>query len=300
MGENGSALAISLTQWVMVGLMVLYLQFRPVEKPETWPRICPAVLSEVLRPQPMFEFISLSLGGVLVLSEWWMWETVCFIVGTFGVVPLVVHSIAYNLVPLLFMPALGVQIGLTVRMGHIIAYDSVKAKRLATWSMIFTMTFGAILSIFLYIFRIKVASLFTNDTDVIEGCKEIWGKLCWYTFILHVFGINSAILRSLGMQWRMAIIVFGFLWLGVLPTILYFSIHRGGGLESVWTILPISYTILQMILALSYLIADWEAIGRDIHDQTHGDKSAKVSLTSDESEHILSSSDDDDYSTQDI
>ena len=259
MGENGSALAISMTQWVMVGLLFLYVRFRPVEKPETYPRLSRADISKALTPQPLFDFISLSLGGVVSLSEWWLWETVCFIVGTFGVVPLVVHSIAYNLVPLLFMPTLGIQIGLTVRMGHIIAYDSTKAKLLAMWCMFFTVAFGAILSTFLYVFRVEIAMMFTDDVEVVDECNKIWGKLSCYVFVLHIFGINSAILRVLGLQWRMAMIIFCFLWFIVLPAIIYFAKHKGGGLEAVWTILPIFYIIMQVLLAQSYLTADWEA-----------------------------------------
>jgi len=289
MGENGSALAISTTQWVMVGLLFLYLRFKPMEKTETWPGLSRDTVSKALQPQPMLDFISLSLGGVVSLSEWWLWETVCFIVGTFGVVPLVVHSIAYNLVPLLFMPTLGVQIGLTVRMGQIIAYDYVKAKLLATWCMIYTVGFGAILSTCLYIFRIEITMIFTDDMEVVEGCKEIWARLSIYIFILHFFGVNCAILRVLGMQWRMAMIIFGFLWFVVLPSILYFAVHQGGGLDAVWNILPICYSIMQVLLALSYLTADWEAIGREIHDRAHGEQSPKIAVRKDESKPLLPS-----------
>ena len=289
MGENGSALAISLTQWTMIGFLFLYLHFKPVEKPETWPRFSRASLSEALRPQPMLDFVSLSLGGVLSLSEWWLWETVCFIVGTFGVVPLVVHSIAYNLVPLLFMPTLGMSIGLTVRMGHVIAYDTVKAKLLASWCMFFTVIFGAIMATILYLFRIEIVMLFTDDMGVVEGCKEIWAKLCCYVFMLHIFGINAAILRVLGMQWRMAMIIFGFLWFVTLPAIVYFAVHRGGGLDAVWTILPIFYIVMQVFLALSYLTADWDSIGKDIHNRAHGEQSDKVPIMDDETKRLLPS-----------
>ena len=295
MGEDGSALAISLTQWVMIGLVFLYLRFRP-EKPETRPRISRATISEALKPEPMLEFMSLSLSGIITLTEWWLRETICFIVGTFGVVPLVVHSVAYNIVPLLYMPTLGMQMGLTVRMGHIIAYDIVRAKLLAIWCMILMVAFGAFLSISLYIFRTEIASLFTDDMDVIEGCKKIWGNLSCYIFTLHIFGINSAILKVLGLQWRMAIIIFGFLWVVVLPTIIYFAVYLGGGLETVWTILPIAFSILQGLLALPYITADWESIGREIYDREHGEKSQKVQLAIYESVHLLSTSDDDDSS----
>lgn len=288
-GENGSAIAISLTQWIMIGLLFLYLHFRPVEKPETWPRLSSTTLSEALRPTPMLEFISLSLGGVLALSEWWLWETVCFIVGTFGVVPLVVHSIAYNIVPLSFMPVLGMGIGLTVRMGHIIAYDTVKAKLLASWCMFFTVIFGAVMSTSFYVFRVEIAMLFTDDMEVVEGCKAIWGKLSCYIFMLHPFGINAAILRVLGLQWRMAIIIFGFLWFVTLPAIIFFAVYRGGGLDVVWSILPIFYSVMQVFLALSYVTADWESIGKEIHDHTHGEQSEKVPITGDETKALLPS-----------
>ena len=214
-------------------------------------------------------------------------KRICFIVGTFGIVPLVVHSIAYNLVPLLFMPTLGMSIGLTVRMGHVIAYDIVKAKLLASWCMFFTVVFGAILSTVLYIFRIEIAMLFTDDMEVVEGCKSIWGKLSCYVFVLHIFGINAAILRVLGLQWRMAMIIFGFLWFVTLPAIIYFAVHRGGGLDAIWTILPIFYTVMQVFLALSYLTADWESIGKDIHDRAHGEQSQKVSINDDETKRLL-------------
>jgi len=211
------------------------------------------------------------------------------VVATFGVVPLVVHSIAYNLVTLLFTPTLGMSIGLTVRMGHVIAYDTVKAKKLASWCMFFTVIFGAIMATVLYLFRIEIAMLFTDDMDVVEGCKEIWPKLCCYVFILHILGINAAILRVLGMQWRMAMIIFGFLWFVTLPAIVYFAVHRGGGLDAVWTILPIFYTVMQVFLALSYLTADWDAIGKDIHNRAHGEQSDKVPITDDETKRLLPS-----------
>jgi len=271
MGENGSALAISFTQWVMVGFLLLYLRIKPVEKPETWPEFSTARISEALLPKPMLDYVSLSLGGVLSLSEWWLWETVCFIVGTFGIVPLVVHSICYNLVPILFMPTLGMSIGLTVRMGNVIAYDIMKAKLLAAWCMLLTVIFGAFLASVLFIFRIEIAGLFTNDPLVVQGCEEIWPKLCIYIFILHIFGINTAILRSLGLQWRMAVIIFSFLWFITLPSIVYFAVYRGGGLAAVWSILPVFYAIIQIILALAYITADWELIGKNIHKNSHGD-----------------------------
>jgi MATE family multidrug resistance protein len=72
-GFVGSSLAIALTQYVMCGLLLLYLYIHPVYKAETWPGLSAKYFVEAVSPVPMMSFLSLSLGGVLSLSEWWFW-----------------------------------------------------------------------------------------------------------------------------------------------------------------------------------------------------------------------------------
>ncbi|CAB9498857.1 toxin extrusion protein 1 [Seminavis robusta] len=267
MGFEGSALAISLTQYAMAMIVLVYLLAKPVHKSETWPGLSWEYIQEAIRLEPVLQFLSLSLGGVLSLSEWWFWATVCFIVGSFGIVPLCVHTIAYNLVPLLFMIPLGISIGLTVRMGNAISTNVKKAKIMAAWCMAFTVVVGAVVAILLFHFRVAIARLFSDDPEVIQGCQDIWPKLCYYVFMLYIFGINSAIHRALGLQWRMAAIIFVCLWLFTLPTIVVVAIWNRGGLDAVWSILPCFYTLMQILLALSYLTLDWDQIAKQIREK---------------------------------
>ena len=253
----GSSLSICMTQYVMISLLFLIMWMNPVHEKKTWPGLSMPYFLESIHPRPMVAFLSLSLGGVLSLSEWWFWEWVCIIVGSFGVVPLCVHTIAYNLVPLLFMIPLGIMIGLTVRLGHLIAYNVKHAKQLAAWCMLFTTILGAIVAYFLHRFREEIVMLFTNDKEVIKGCEEIWDNLCIYIFILYIFGINSAILRALGKQWYIAVIMFACLWLGTLGFLVVFAIRRGGGIETVWKILPFGYFLMQIALIYGYMTEDW-------------------------------------------
>jgi MATE family multidrug resistance protein len=216
-------------------------------------------------------------------------ETNCFIVGSFGVVPLCVHTIAYNLVPLLFMIPLGISIGLTVRMGNIIAYDVPRAKLLASWCMGFTVIVATIVSLLLYHFQVEVAMLFSSDPEIIQGCRDIWPKLCYYIFVIYIFGTNSAILRALGMQWELAAVIFICLWLCTLPAIVFFAIKRGGGIDSVWNVLPIFYTIMQVILVRLYTNADWHKISREIGDRARQSVRAEATagLEASEGTHLL-------------
>jgi MATE family multidrug resistance protein len=74
MGLNGSALATAITQWAMLFLLLLYLHYRPVYHPDSWPGFKLSFFKEALQPGPLARFYHLSMGGVLSLSEWWYWE----------------------------------------------------------------------------------------------------------------------------------------------------------------------------------------------------------------------------------
>lgn len=289
--ERGSALAIAVSQWVMVGILLIQLRLTYPHSyvPESWPGITKATLMKALDPRPMKEYMGLSLGGVVSLSEWWFWEINCFVVGSFGVVPLCAHTIAYNLVPLLFMPTLGLAIGLTVRMGHVLAHNVHAAKRMAAYSLCFNTAFGTVLVLALYQFRYQVATMFTDDPEVIRQCEAIWPKLCIFVWILHPFGIQCAIMRALGMQWRMATVIFFCLYCSALPALFFFAVHKGGGIGVVWTILPIAYAVMQVGLASCYVCENWSAISRAIQEQSQSERSTREFTlgTAEESQSLL-------------
>lgn len=95
-------------------------------------------------------------------------EVVCFLVGSFGIVPFCVHTIVYNSLPLLFMIPTGIGIGLTVRTGTELPKSAKKAKMMAAWCMGFTVILAMIVSLLLYHIRIPIVSLFTNDEEMLQ------------------------------------------------------------------------------------------------------------------------------------
>lgn len=167
------------------------------------------------------------------------------------------------------MIPLGILIGLTVRMGQVIAFDVAKAKLLAAWSMLFTTILGAVVSLLLYVFRRRIVYLFSSDPDVMDGCMDIWVRLCIYVFLLHIYSINVAILRALGMQWTIAAVIILCLWLTALPVILIFAVHKERGLDTIWNILPIVYTVAQVLLVAAYSRVDWDSVGMSVRRSAH-------------------------------
>lgn len=69
---------------------------------------------------------------------------------------------------MVFMGAVGLATGLTVRLGTELAQNVSRAKRIAMWCMGFAIGMGAIVSLALYVLRDTIVRLFTNDQQVME------------------------------------------------------------------------------------------------------------------------------------
>jgi hypothetical protein len=68
------------------------------------------------------------------------------------------------------------------------------------------------------------------------------------------------------MQWQMAVIVFFALWCVTLPCVFWSAVRKGGGLEALWRVLPVCYTLMQVPLVLSYTTLDWEERSASIRE----------------------------------
>ncbi len=225
------------------------------------------IWKKVLDRKELWTYASLSFGGIFALSEWWYWESICFVAGRMGVIPLCVHSITYQIIPLIYMLPLGMSIGLSVRMGQLLPHNVEKAKTLAVYTMIVVIFLSLIVTFVMYYYQRWIISLFTSDEVIIEGCIRIWPKVCMYILGLYIFCINSGILRALGLQWRMGLTITIILWCFSLPFILYVCIHPtiDDGMDSLvtmWDIFFWSYIVLDIGLILCYTTADWNEIGR--------------------------------------
>jgi len=48
----------------------------------------------------------------------------------------------------------------------------------------------------------------------------------------------------------------------------YYSVRENGGIDAVWSILPVMYTLMQVLLFLSYANADWHKISITIRENS--------------------------------
>lgn len=128
------------------------------------------------------QYLSLSLGGVLSLSEWWHWEVLTFIAGSFGAVLLAAHSIAYSLVPLLFMIPLGISIGLAKRIGHMLAEQQpMRARTMAMGTVVVVTIMATLVAIVLKVDGRNIIRIFSHDPCslcFVVCSSQRWGVGC--------------------------------------------------------------------------------------------------------------------------
>ena len=201
---------------------------------------------------------------MLASSEWIYWETLSLMIGTFGIVPLSVHTIPTQLIMMTFIGPYSLGLALSIRLGATIPVLVPRAKQTVIDTFIFSITvFGAI-AILMYIQQDWLISLFTKSDAVINGCHEIWWKVCTYSLCLSIYGIYMGTCVGLGMQWTLGIGTFTALWIFGLPSGYYLAVVKDGGINMAWSTVWPPYIALPIALTVAIVRADWDEIAREI------------------------------------
>lgn len=171
---------------------------------------------------------------------------------------------------------LGIGIALAVRLGATLPRCVKRAKHLTVGCYLGSAFLFGVLSIFIYVGRNFIFSIFTSEPEVLEGCERIWWKVCVFYFNLSVYGINMGIATGLGKQWMFGIVTVIFLWGFSLPGMYYFAIIKGGGLDMAWTSIYYPYIGMNVFFLYAFWNEDWEKIRETIRvrenmDEPHRD-----------------------------
>lgn len=152
-----------------------------------------------------------------------------------------------------------------VRIGAVLPLNVHRAKQLAAGTFIASVVIFGTMGIFLFVFQDSIFHIFTNDDEVLDGARSIWPKVCIYYFCLSIYGINMGISTGLGQQWMFGIVTFIFLWGLSLPSMYYFCIMHGGGLDVAWACIYQPYIAMNLYFLYRFGCAtDWKAIQREI------------------------------------
>ena len=204
---------------------------------------------------------------MLASSEWIYWETLSLMIGTFGIVPLSVHTIPTQLIMMTFMGPYSLGLALSIRLGATIPVLVSRAKQTVIDTFLFSIVAFGATAIIMYAQQDWLISLFTKNDAVIEGCNAIWWKVCTYSFCLSIYGIYMGSCVGLGMQWTLGIGTFIALWIFGLPSAYYLSVVKGGGINMAWSTVWPPYIVLPIALTIAIVRADWDEIAREIRQR---------------------------------
>lgn len=204
---------------------------------------------------------------MLASSEWIYWETLSLMIGTFGIVPLSVHTIPTQLIMVTFMGPYSLGLALSIRLGATIPVLVSRAKQTVIDTFVFSIIVFGATAMIMYMQQDWLISLFTEADDVIDGCHKIWWKVSTYSFCLSIYGIYMGVCVGLGMQWTLGIGTFVALWIFGLPSGYFLAVVKNGGIDMAWSTVWPPYVILPIALTIAIVRADWDEIAHDIRQR---------------------------------
>jgi MATE family multidrug resistance protein len=230
------------------------------------------ILTNSLNWRDLQTYMSLALPGILSMTEWLYWEFVCFSVGTLGILPFAIHSVPYSLIPLHFMIPLGLSISINVIIGQALGDGNTRTLwRVIKAGVVMQAAFSCVVAVMFVAFDESIITLFTKDPDVIEGCIRIWPWVAVFLVGDGLFGLQSGILRGLGLQVRMSGNVITGLWLCGAPLIYLGGVSGDdGSVYGVWKLMFVPYVFMNIGMAASYWWQDFDVLSKEVVEREKG------------------------------
>ncbi|XP_037664956.1 multidrug and toxin extrusion protein 1 [Choloepus didactylus] len=168
LGVMGSALANTISQFVLALLLFLYILGRKLHE-ATWGGWSLECL------QDWGAFFSLAVPSMLMLCiEWWAYEIGSFLSGLLGTVELGAQSVVYELAVIVYMIPTGFSVAASVRVGNALGAGNIEqAKKSSTVALVITELFAVTFCILLSSCKDLVGYIFTTDREIIALVAQV-------------------------------------------------------------------------------------------------------------------------------
>lgn len=225
------------------------------------------------------EMLQLALpGGILMLCEWWGWESNLFFAGLLcdtaseSCLPLQVFPIVANTMVVAFMPNFGFALGACSLIGNALgANDPQQARRLATAQLMLAATIGGVLGSILLICRHEWGWMFSQDEEVVNLTAKVIPAVGAYIFLDNMGpGALVCILRSMNVVTFPAIINFIAFYIVGIPfgLLLTFGLRSLElGITGLWTGLVVAmFTMVSSLLCFLVCRVNWDVVAEAAHN----------------------------------
>ncbi|MXP67422.1 MATE family efflux transporter [Pantoea sp. Aalb] len=193
LGGVGCGIATASVYWLMFFVIRFWIRNMPYMR-----YIC---MTTYWSPPSRIILIKLFLLGLpIALSfffEVMLFTIVALLVSPLGIVKVAGHQIALNFSSIMFVLPLSLSVATTIRVGYRLGQCSTEKARIAAWTaQIIGISMAAIIAIFTFNFRYKIAALYTNNPEVIKLAAQLMLLSAIYQFSDSIQVIGSGILRG--------------------------------------------------------------------------------------------------------
>ncbi len=225
MGAEGAALATSITRWVMFAALVLYV----LKLPDRAALGIGGAIQNFWLIARKLRHIGIPMGAARGL-EATAFSALTMLAGLLGTVALAGYQIAFNLVALVFMCAIGVAGAGTIRVGNAVGRHNSTDIRYAGWSALTLITIiMAFFTILFFALGTSLAQLYTDVPAVIVAAAP----LIFIAGIVLIFDGGQAVLmgalRGMADVWLPPVMQFVSWWGVAVPVAYVLAFHAGLG-----------------------------------------------------------------------
>jgi multidrug resistance protein, MATE family len=261
-GYLGSSYSVTLSQWLMVFILLLILLIRErFVQPErrlrnSWPTL---KLRDVLELAGLKQYLSFALPacGSLVI-EWGGYEVYAALAARLGQTALATHSIMNATTSIWYMVPWGMSTAASTLMGQYLGEgEGLRARNMALLCYVLLFGWGLINGGLGMIYRYAWGALFSNDQAVISMTASLFPILWCYEIVDCLKCGGVSLLRGTGrpgptFYGNILALAMGF----VLAMVL--GLYVGMGMQGIWWGLTASWLVAAIIYTIIMVRTDWE------------------------------------------
>ncbi|KAL5724996.1 Protein DETOXIFICATION 16 [Ranunculus cassubicifolius] len=276
LGSRGAALANSVSYWINVILLALYVHFSPACK-RTWTGFSKEALHDV------FNFIKLAVpSAVMVCLEMWSFELMVLLSGLLPNPQLEtsVLSISLNTSALLWMVPFGLGGAVSTRVSNELGAGRPQIAYLAVKVVLFlAITEGLLFSITMMLVRHVWGYAYSDEKEVINYFAAIVPVLTVSSFLDGIQSVLSGNARGCGWQKIGAFVNLGAYYLVGIPAavLLAFVFHLGG--RGLWLGIICALFVQVVCLLIITLRTNWDQEAKKASDRVY-DSTIPVDIAS--------------------
>ncbi|KAJ4973639.1 hypothetical protein NE237_006813 [Protea cynaroides] len=255
LGNKGAALANSISNWINVLLLVLYIKFSPVCK-RTWTGFSKEALHDIIN------YLRLAIPSAIMLClELWSFEMVVLLSGLLPNPRLEtsVLSISLNTCALFYMIPLGLSGATSTRVSNELGAGHPKAARLAIFvSLSMVITQGIAVGSVMFFIRRAWGYCYSNEEEVVEYVAKLMPLLATSYIFDGMQSVLSGVARGCGWQKIGACVNLGAYYLVGFPAAMLFAFifHIGG--KGLWMGIMCGVFTQMLSLLIITLQTNWE------------------------------------------